>query len=85
MLSPLARRGCTCGAWPSKWKLGLTEEAVLQAVGQPSHVGSLWSPGQFDKTAGKRYTYRLSERTGMVWIDVDTNMQVIGIFWRDRD
>jgi hypothetical protein len=56
----------------------------MMTLCKPSHVSSLWPPGQFDMTAGKRYTYRLGEGTGIVWIDLDTNMQVTGIFWRDR-
>jgi len=35
--------------------LGVTEEAVVETVGKPGHVSSLWPLGQMDKSAGKRY------------------------------
>ena len=67
-------------------KLGLAEEAVLEAVGKPNNVGDLLPLGQMGKPAvGKRYTYSLKEGAGIVWVDFDTKMHATGIFWRDRD
>lgn len=66
-------------------KLGLTEAAVVETVGKPGHVSSLWPPGQMDKPMGTRYTYSLEEGAGVVWVDLDTDSHVTGIFWRDRD
>ena len=67
-------------------KLGLAEDAVLEAVGKPNNVGDLLPLGQMGKPAvGKRYTYSLKEGAGIVWVDFDMKMHATGIFWRDRD
>ncbi|HEY5909143.1 MAG TPA: hypothetical protein VJA21_00915, partial [Verrucomicrobiae bacterium] len=66
-------------------KLGMTEEAMVETVGKPGHVSSLWPPGQMDKSAGKRCSYSLEEGGGVVWVDLDTDSHVTGIYWRDRD
>jgi hypothetical protein len=76
-------------ATPEKFqtlKVGMEEKGVLAAVGEPLSKKNFMPLGQFpSEPVGVRYTYSLEGEAGVVWIDFDTNKQVTGIFWRDRD
>ncbi len=67
-------------------EVGMDEKAVLAAVGEPHSKNNLWPLGKMKpEPVGVRYTYRLEDQAGVIWIDFDTNKCVTGIFWRDRD
>jgi len=64
----------------------MDEEAVLAAIGEPTSKQPMHSPGQFKKPpVGQRCAYLLQEGEGVVWIDLDMDKNVTGIFWRKRD
>jgi hypothetical protein len=67
-------------------KIGMDEGTVLAAVGEPLLKNDLEPLGKMNSgPVGVRYTYRLDDQAGIVWIDFDMNKNVTGIFWRDRD
>ena len=63
---------------------GMTEDAVLGVLGEPTAVSDLWAPGD-RSTVGRLYTYLLEDDAGVVWINFDLERKVTGIFWRDHD
>jgi hypothetical protein len=75
-------------ATPSKFHNltpGITEEVVLKSIGEPTSKSDFYAAGKLGHPpVGKRYAYLLDEG-GVVWVDFDLDMQVTGIFWRDRD
>ncbi|MHC1763451.1 MAG: hypothetical protein AB9869_03970 [Verrucomicrobiia bacterium] len=67
-------------------KLGMAEDAVLGAVGKPDSELNLWSAGRMgEPPVGKQLAYRLEPGRGVVWVDLDEERRVSGVFWRDRD
>ena len=65
---------------------GMSEQAVLSAVGEPTSESDIYPPGRIlDPPVGKRYAYRLKDGEGVVSVDFDMDMRVARIFWRDRD